>query len=356
MPRVIGTLCGSGNLLFEAQKAGCDVVGNIETRSAYHAASWVWEENFKSPLLRDPEGDVDDHWFDADVAIGHPPCGSFSTLGQSTVSRITNMTKEEWHAQRGRKAGLLPQFIGMINRFQPRIFAMDNLIKMLDAYPKAWWEENLPNYQITVLDIVNWDYGSPQTRRRCWIVGTLEDRAFKFRPIKRRPKKAPKNIWEAISDLPWEPWVDLPELAHVHHHANNRAMGSFRIIGGSHPTGAPVGETAFGYLTFPPGALYPYKTAKGKFTRKPGHVRVSMSSRSRTLSKMETVRHPLTGWPLTMRERARLMGWPDDFKLSSPKIKLEQANIRRLSAITGKAVPNEFMRYLLPQLLDHVNA
>jgi site-specific DNA-cytosine methylase len=360
MARVIGLLCGSGNLLFEAQQQGVEVVGNIEMRGYYHSANWVWKNNFTSPLVRSFNGDeFDPEWYDADIAIGHPPCGSFSTLGQSKASKDTMNEEErrEWNRKRNAKAGMLPEFIQMVNLFKPRVFAMDNLVKMLEAYPKSWWREQLPDYRITTLDIWNWSFGSPQRRRRCWVIGVrrkIGAGRFELSMPKRR-LKGPRTTWEAISDLPWEPWIDIDELAHTHHVPPNRAMGSFRFMGRT-TTAGTVGQTALGYLGLPPGKLWPYRNAHGRLSRKPGHVRVALDRPCRTLSKMETLRHPLTGWPLTPRERARVMGWPDEFRLDREGVKFQQDDLRKLSVITGKAVPNEFVRYLIPQLLDHIGA
>lgn len=347
----LGILCGSGNLLFEAANQGIEVLGNIELRSYYHSARWVWDANFNAPLVRSPDGlEISSS---PDIVLGHPPCGSFSTLGQSKASLDFNLTTEEraaWHKARNEKAGMIPEFIAMVNHFEPRIWAMDNLPKMLEAFPPSWWKEQLPAFKLTFITITNWDYGSPQRRRRTWVIGTTRKRRFRFVEPDQR-LDGPRTGWEAISDLPWQPWIDIEHLAHVHHHPRNRAMGSFRFQGRTATAGS-VGETALGYLTIPPGKLWPYRNAHGRYAKKPGHVRLAMENPCRTLSKMETLRHPLTGFPLTPRERARMMGWPDEFKMNGPT--LDQGNIRKLSVITGKAVPNEFVRYLIPQLADHL--
>lgn len=362
MARAIGLLCGSGNLLFEAQKMGVEIVGNIESRSYYHSASWVWRNNFDAPLVKTIKSlDFDPRWYDADLAIGHPPCGSFSTLGQAiSKDRYDESERREWNRKRNERSGLLPDFVEMVNLFQPRIFAMDNLIKMLEAYPRSWWEEQIPGYYFTIVKIWNWSFGNPQRRQRAWVIGRRKSfKRGKTGPFKismpKRRLDGPTNTWEAIHDLPWQPWINIEELAHLHHIPNNGAMGSFRFAGRT-TTAATVGQTALGYLSVPPGRLWPYKTQTGRFTRKPGHVRLAMDRPSRTPSKFETLRHPLTGWPLTPRERARIMGWPDDFMLHDPGSTFAKKEYNLLSFVTGKAVPNEFMRYLLPQLLDSVGA
>jgi site-specific DNA-cytosine methylase len=370
--RVIGLLCGSGNLLREAQDQGYRVVGNIDPRPYYRQARWVWESNFDAPMYDDKENDLlrsleesslagaqflDDDWYDAELAIGHPPCGGFSMLGMGSapVDRMTKEEREAWDYARSHHPGMLPLFCQMVNEFRPRIFAMDNLPKMLKAFPKSWWKSMLPDYRITVITIWNWPSGSPQRRERAWIVGCLRKKRFEFREPKKR-LAGPTSLWEAIRDLPWEPWKDIHEIDHVHHDPANEAMGSFPVLGDTPMTDyAPyVSDTAMGYLSIAPGRAWPYKTAVGRFTGKFAHCRLTMDRPARTLSKSETLRHPITGWPLTPRERGRLMGWPDDFHLIGQDMEPNQSVLRALSMITGKAVPNEFVRYLIPQLTDHV--
>jgi len=359
--RVIGLLAGSGNLLREAEDQGYRVVGNIDPRSYYRQASWVWSANFpKAPIIHTKETDLalndfDSEWRDADLALGHPPCGSFSALGMGSapIDRMTEDERRAWDHNRSRNPGLLPLFCDMVREFRPKIFAMDNLPKMLNAFPRSWWKEQLPGYRITIITMWNWTYGSPQRRQRAWVIGCLRKRRFELvEPKKRLP--GPTSLWEAIRDLPWEPWEDIPEIDHFHHSPSNEAMGSFPLQARVPMTKYAdfVSNTALGYLQIPPGKAWPYRSAAGRSTNKFAHCRLTMDRPARTLSKSETLRHPITGWPLTPRERARLMGWPDDFHLMRGT-EVNQSSLRALSMITGKAVPNEFVRYLIPQLREH---
>jgi site-specific DNA-cytosine methylase len=300
---------------------------------------------------------TDDDWYDAELAIGHPPCGGFSALGMGSapVDRMTKEEREAWDYARSHHPGMLPLFCQLVNEFRPKIFAMDNLPKMLNAFPRKWWKAMLPDYRITVITMWNWTYGSPQRRQRAWVVGCLRKKRFELVEPDGR-LDGPKTIWEAIEDLPWEPWNDIPEIDHCHHAPSNEAMGSFPTAGPPYMTHyAPyVSDTAFGYLGIAPGRAWPYITAAGRATGKFAHTRMAMDRPARTLSKSETLRHPITGFPLTPRERARLMGWPDDFRLLGNGTEANQSSIRAISMITGKAVPNEFVRYLIPQLVDHI--
>lgn len=361
--KAVGFLCGAGSMLFEARELGADVIGNVDSRPYYKKAPWVWPTNFPdAPFyhsIEDLEGTRQKyHWDDADVALGHPPCGKFSRLGNSGAREERFKTPEEreaWHAERRKNRGLLPDFIELVNRFQPKTFALDNLPKMLGAIPESEWKELLPGYRMTFIVMSNWDYGSPQVRKRLWVIGSRGKR-FRFVPISRRPKGAPKSAWEAVRDLPWEPWVDLPDLDHVHHKPGTKPIGGFwtRDHEGERFALQDMARYAYGYLRLPPGFPWVYLNVHGRYTNKIARTRLRLGTPCRTLNGGEGLNHPLTGWPFTIRERARLMGWPDDFRLNDGS-EMTRSRISSLIAVTGRAVPNEFPRYLLPQLFDHAS-
>lgn len=353
MPRAVGFLCGAGSLLHEARALGYDVVGNVDTRS-YFKDGKVWRLNFDAPFSPEPSK-LHDEWRNADLAIGHPPCGSHSILGQTRVARDRpDLDRKNFHARRAKNAGLLPLFAQLVNEYRPKVFALDNLPKIMTTIaPPQWWERSLPGYKLTYLTIVNWDYGSPQTRERLWVIGTRAKRPFVFEPIGRRPARSPESAWDAIDDLPWEPWRDVPALAHVHLKPGDRPLDSYWLRHGKrYEITLQSDAAAAGFLSLPPGYNWPYVSKRGLDNRKPGKHRMGFERAS--VFGAKDVYHPITGWPLTPRERARVMGWPDDFQLWDVERWGWSTGIyRRLIVVTGKAVPSHFPKYLLPQLRAH---
>ena len=348
--RAVGFLCGVGSLLWEARALGFKVVGNVDTRS-YFRDGRTWRLNFSAPFHARPDVKVKS-WYGADLAIGHPPCGSHSILGQTRVARDRpSLDREKFHARRAKNAGLLPLFGELVNEYQPKVFALDNLPKIMTTVaPPEWWEEALPGYRMTYLTIMNWDYGSCQTRERLWVIGTKRPLPrFKFAPIGRRPPVA-ENVWEALDGLPWEPWRDVRELTHIHLQPSDRPLDSYWLYHGKkYEITLKSDAAAQGFLRLPPGYNWPYVSKRGLENRKPGKHRMTMDRAS--VFGAKDVYHPLTGWPLTPRERARVMGWPDEFRLwDVERWGWTTTNYRRLIVATGKAVPSHFPRWLLPQL------
>jgi len=348
--RAIGLFGGIGTLLHEARGAGFEIVGNVDPRPRKHypLEPWLWEANFPGvPLYADlDDARADSDLQRVDLALGHPPCGGHSALG-----RVQTTLSTEERAQRG--LDQLATFTRLVRITKPTMFAMENLPKILRTVaPPEWWRAELTRYHLTFLTITNWHYGCVQRRERLWVIGARRGRveAFRFRPIKRRPPDAPGGVLEALHGLPSEPDDDLPDLAHVHERAEDRPYECYRVGRRKLET---VRDVARRFRHLPVNRVWRYEAADGREVRKAGHLRLAPEGPARNVNGGSSLMHPLTGWPLTPRERARLMGWPDDFNLTDGR-EVDRTLRYKLGHLTGRGVPSEFVRYLLPQLRDHL--
>ena len=357
--RVVGFLAGVGSLLRAAQDEGWEVVGNVDPRPPFAGAmSWLWDVNFPGlPYLRSRD-ELGESWYDADLAIGHPPCGSHSNLGDTYSMDMDAEERDEARHRRREDLGLLPEFCRLVQRFRPKIFAFDNLWKIVDpddgVTPPKWWLRQLPNYQLSFWHIVNWDYGCVQRRDRLWLIGTHQDVPwFRFQPIQRRPKRAPVNVMQALDGLPIDPTEDVPEIGHVHLSPDAKLWDAYWTTDDPPERLYTVAEVAEGFMNYREGSNWLYRSQSGRLIKKPGHARLHSQRPCRVLTRTPSLFHPKTGWPLTPRERARLMGWPDDFKLTDGR-EIDRSLMYKLAEVTGKAVPSEFPRYLIRQIGEHL--
>lgn len=353
---VLGILCGVGSLLREAQDAGFEVLANMETRTPYITGRHLsWDLNFPNVVLRrDPF--VEGEFEGVDLVIGHPPCGSHSQLGMSgQPAHLTKEQREALTAKRQSRIGLLPLFVGQVNVIKPKMFILDNLPKIMKTItPEAWWKSMLPDYRLEFVIMKNWDYGTPQPRQRLWVIGTRRGiKRFRFTPPRGGRLPGPKTAMEAFFGLPVFPYEDVPRIGHVHVQPHLMLTGDYR-------TTIPdlnvrqATELALGFLSIPPDKAWPYTTRFGRLASKIGRQRLNIHRHSRTITGLPSVHHPITGWPLTGRERARLMDWPDDFHLGNEDTVYDRRALMRLTLLTGKAVPSGFPRYLLPQIRRHL--
>lgn len=358
--RVIGLLAGVGSLLHEARQLGYSVMGNFEPRTPYRTGRHLcWDLNFPKQELfsrLDPGVGFGTGWYGADLALGHPPCGAHSQLGNSGQPADLSLAERRTRqARRHARVGLLPLFVEAVRQFEPKSFALDNLPKILTTVaPPSWWHEQLPQYRLTFLTILNWDYGTPQLRKRLWVIGIKKPgKAFVFRPTKyRRP--GPTTALLSFGGLSWQPWVDQPVLGHVHVPPHLMLTGDYRTTRKDGYSVKHASELALGFMAVPPDRAWPYTTRFGRHAVKIGRQRLDPNKYSRTTTGLPSIHHPLTGWPLTARERARLLDWPDDFQLGGIAATYDRFTLMRLTLLTGKAIPSGFPRYLLPQLRDHL--
>ncbi len=355
----LGILCGVGSLLRETEVAGFEVVGNIETRTPYRTGRHLsWDLNYPDiPLVTTTKEKLPASFYHADVAIGHPPCGSHSTLGNSSASRdsMDEATRLAYFSRRNRHVGMLPLFNEYVRTLQPKSFLLDNLPKIMHtSAPPAWWEEQLPEYRLTYVVMKNWDYGTPQLRERLWVIGVRKPMpAFVFSPPKGGRLDGPRTTLEACAGLPWLPWENVAELGHVHVEPHEMLTGDYRTtIPELSVTRAT--ELGLGFMAIPPERAWPYQTRSGRIAVKIGRMRGYVDQKSRVVSGLPSIHHPMTGWPMTPRERARLMSWPDDFHLGNEHTPWDRRSQMRLVLFTGKAVPSAFPRYILPQIRKHL--
>lgn len=217
--RCLGVLAGVGSLLYEARAAGFEIVGNYETRTPYRTArEMVWDPNFPGVNISEVLDEAYPMIKSPDLVLGHPPCGSHSQLGNSgQPAHLTIEERRTAQAKRHARVGLLPLFVDTVRVLQPRMFALDNLPKILKTVaPETWWREQLPDYRLTFIIMKNWDYGTPQLRQRLWVVGARRPlKRFVFEPMTER-LRGPKTAIAAFKGLPWQPWLQNYALGHVH--------------------------------------------------------------------------------------------------------------------------------------------
>jgi DNA (cytosine-5)-methyltransferase 1 len=126
-----------------------------------------------------------------DVVFGGPSCQGFSTIGRRYVDDDRNK--------------LIGEFVRLVTEIRPRAFCLENVPGILDErYEKTVVDavsrlkssgyHVLPDPQI--LNAV--DFGVPQSRKRVFLIGTLETDP----PIIRETETVPLSVADAFEGLP----------------------------------------------------------------------------------------------------------------------------------------------------------
>lgn len=201
IPHIVDLFCGCGGFGLGAEMAGFKTLAAVDIDKTLQSA---YKYNF--PETRVINGDLSamDHnsWRLilnnqlVDGVIGGPPCQGFSRMGASDPNDP--------------RRSLLTDFFRHINILQPKFFVMENVEGLLDKQNKKDLEKALsivdPRYTVLspmVIDASN--YGAPTKRKRIIIIGfdshhfienlSINDFLSISKPIKTTVK-------EAISDLP----------------------------------------------------------------------------------------------------------------------------------------------------------
>ena len=277
-----------------------------------------------------------EEWLDSDpvipnvdVVIGGPPCQGFSLLNKS---RVGDSRRALWEP-----------YIDVVERSKARVFVMENVAELYKSEELLRIKRRVNALGFRTIEAVlnAADYGAPQVRRRTIVIGWKSDLVdepdFPPPPTHAAPDLSTslprwKTVREAIGDLGAVAGTEIGAQAPLDLHF------------GRNPTKVSLKR----YSAVPPGGNRfdlqknaPEITPRCWLEKKSGSTdlfgrlwwdRPSVTIRTEFF-KPEKGRylHPEKHRPITHREAARLMGFPDDFKFAGSKIEIARQ--------IGNAVP-----------------
>jgi DNA (cytosine-5)-methyltransferase 1 len=325
-PVAIGLTCGIGSMLIGAKKAGFHVIGNIEWRTYYHTGTF--QRNFKNSFMvkrmMDAIGLIPD---EIELAMGHPECGKYSQLNPDRAS----MTNDP---------GDIPLFINMVKELKPRYFVMDDLPMSFIAFPMEKYVEMLPDYDLFPEWVSNWGYGNVQKgRNRMFMIGALKSEGFVFQA--REKSNEGLKVSDILGDIYNQFDQGIPN--HIPHSLkSNASRGSSIRKHGERHTWAEVQEHL---SSKPQGYYFQYVSRSGEIKRRFATVK-GYWDRSCHVIHGGALIHPLTNLPMSIRERARIQGFPDDFVFVGEVLESDGTWVHdrnnKLIKQTGKAMPIQF--------------
>ena len=346
--RLLGVYGGIGSPAVYGQIMGHKVVGNIEPRGFAHyfddEGRNTFLENFPGAwLVKNYEEVPKSEFEDIDVIVGHPKCG--------TYSQLINKKGADRVAYQSRQSDDFLRFIGIVNLIKPKFAFFDNLPKSLQANPPQLYKNLLPDYDIAVEYVSNYHYGNVQKgRNRLFIIASRKDLEYMFMPGER-PNNATLRTF--IADL-YGKENTIPN--HDTHSTKARSNSGRRVYQDEPMTWEQVRLTfqnksdnkALHYINKDGETKYHFGFRKGQFDKP-----------APTLIGTHPTVHPITNLPLSIRERARIMGFPDDFVFYGTKYEddgtwLHNRNQTMIKQ-TGRCIPCEFPGFLIQQFDAFIN-
>ena len=294
--KIISLFSGAGGLDLGFVRAGFD----IAMANEFDKKIWAtYEKNHKAPLIKGDIRDIKESDFpdEVDGIIGGPPCQSWSEAG--ALRGIDD--------ERGQ---LFFDYIRILRDKQPKFFLAENVSGML-ANRHSEAVQNIVSrfeecgYDVTI-DLVNAaDYGVPQDRKRVFYIGFRKDLNIKFKfpePTTPLPEQK-KTLRDAIGDLVDTAVPALPK---------NKTNGALKIPNHEYFVGA--------YSTIFMSRNRVRSWHQQAFTvqasgrqcqlhpQAPEMILVEKNKRIFVPGKEHLYRR------LTVRECARIQGFPDDFE------------------------------------------
>ena len=288
---VIDLFCGCGGLSLGFQNAGYKIVGafdnwdkalNIYNTNFNHKASKVDIYELSVDFLKSLQ---------ADMIIGGPPCQDYSSAGMRDETK-------------GR-ANLTIRFAEIVSKVKPLWFVMENVDRILKSktLPKALEIFKNSGYGITQLVLDASKCGVPQTRKRCFIIGKLNEQDnFLSSLIMSNLSQKSLTIREYLGD----------EFNTDFYYRHPRSYARRAIFSIDEPS----------------------PTIRGVNRPIPSNYTSHIGDATNDLSKVR---------PLTSLERARIQTFPKEFKFTGTKTDIEQ--------IIGNAVPVKLAEFVAKNIL-----
>lgn len=319
--RLIDLFCGAGGMSlgfidprfcggFECVLAVDNDEASLETHSLHFGGQAI-KQNIELWLASKPKIPK------ADIVIGGPPCQGFSLLNKKR-------TNDERRA-------LWEPYLDIVKQSGAKLFVMENVAELYrsDELQQIKQKAERMGFETNEAILNAADYGAPQTRKRTVIIGWRKNLmiapSFPPLPTHAAPKKGTnlprwRTVSDAIKDLGKPIGTEIGKKA------------PFDLHFGRKPTKVSIAR----YKVIPPGgnrfdlqrkarhltpACWIRKTSGG--TDLFGRLwwdRPSVTIRTEFF-KPEKGRylHPVQHRPITHREAARLMGFPDDFVFKGSK-------------------------------------
>jgi site-specific DNA-cytosine methylase len=349
-------------MLVGARAAGFEIEGNVEWRKYYglpdDAGRTTFGQNFPGSIFKtSAEGLTPqeiERFMEADIALGHPECGNFSRL-----SGANKNSKEKLFDPAD-----IPLFVDLVAKFKPRFFVMDDLPKSFMAFPMEEYHRRLPEYDLFPEWISNWGYGNIQKYRdRMFMLGALKTERWVFRPGEQEHAG---TVASTIGDLP----KPRARGNYPNHDPFDATLDCFRALNlGAYRKKNTWKEVAEYFRDKPGGYTLDYEPspeAKAKriaegldpMVKRIGFVKGHWDGPAHVLTGGNASLNAQRCEPYTIRERARIQGFPDDFVFYGTILNakgewnhdLNQHMVRQ----TGKAMPIQFCTYVAKQMYAHM--
>ena len=332
----VDLFCGCGGISVGLRSAGFEVLAGVDINKKYICS---FEKNFpNAQVITDDITTIPPLEFmerlglkvgELTLLAGGPPCQGFS----KNVPRKYRFLEDD-------KNQLIRTYLNYCEALQPKMILMENVAEMRNGFDQAYTQEleqrlEQAGYSLHHAVLTAADYGVPQRRRRAFFLATRLGFKFDSPKVTHLPlsqgqdlglfeDKQHISVWEAIGDLPSLKHGETPEMVEYTAAPQNEFQAKMRngLTSVSDHVSRKLAAIQFARLnSLEPGQglkdLPLELQTKGGFSGAYGRLTKQMIAPTIT----RWVFHPGSGrWghpidirTLSIREIARIQGFPDSF-------------------------------------------
>ena len=315
--RAIDLFCGTGGFSRGAHAAGFDVVAayDLDPNLTYSFGLNFPDTKLhlkdiatlsREEILKDAGGPID-------LIFGGPPCQGFSMIGRRN--------------EKDPRRSLLRRFFEIVNEVRPSAFVMENVEGLMLGSARAELDQAisaLNGYTVlkpTVLDAS--DFGAATKRRRAFVIGYLPDECAPFDlDALDEFKCEPATVQDAISDLksPVRIRIEADETdvwrlrkrSKISDYAKSMKSSDETFTGNKRTV--HLDRVVKRFSTIKPGGFDPIgKYPRLKWDGQCPTLRAGTGSDKGSHQAVRPI-HPCEDRVITVREAARLQGFPDEHR------------------------------------------
>lgn len=358
--RAISLFTGAGGLDIGIEQAGFETVSAVELCVEF--CKTIMQNKSRNILIENSDRyyfedtivlnkdiaevtakDLNPNELEIDCLIGGPPCQAFSSAGkQNSIF--------------DHRGTLIYEYFRLLNDIKPKVFLFENVRGLVTARGK----NNEPGevlmnlvdmmksigYHCRVSLLNSADFGSPQRRVRCFIIGSRIGVAPEFpNPTHGEKAKSPSIFSDGLI-----PWITLGEFlkTNADDDPNNWVRPTEALLKelSSMPEGSGLKSMGRAEATRPSGH-WGYR--QGTFiadTSKPARTVTGSSSQDWIRLKDGSLRR------ITMKEAAGLQGFPKEWEFCGSKTDKFQQIGNAVPIVFGKVIGEVLHKYLSQQCTE----
>ena len=364
MLKVFNIYGGVGSMSIPSQELGMKVVGNFETRKYFYQTNdytgeTTFSRYFNAPMFADMEKakiELGDDLKDLDIVFAHPACGANSPIRATSKERLLREGDNV-------RLGDMPKTAELICDLQPKFFVIDNLPPIVSFFTAKHWNDIFPGYDIFFEYISNYHYGNSQLkRRRLFIIGAKKEFKYVFQPGEAFGMHTTRDF---IKGLPRD--KPIFEKNHTFYNDNDpfyawRIQQIFEDFPSMNVSNRPVTYGEFREFIQPWRIRqnFWYYNGKREYKKRPGYMKISEDIPCPTLNG-GGVGASSHFWAetlnvVTVRERARFQGAPDEMVFLPLCEITEKTKMARILQQTSRFIPVEFVRYVTKQIHSYLDS